>query len=512
MPSNIKLPLTGLLKRRVLPKRRALCIVALAAGMLSVGVSRAAENAETQRPPNVIYLLADDLGYGELGCYRQKWIKTPNLDRLAAGGIKFTQHYAGNAVCAPSRCVLMTGKHPGHAYIRNNGDPKDLRHLKDKHGWAFPGQNPIPDDEVTIAEMFKKRGYATAAIGKWGLGHFGTSGDPNKQGFDLFYGFNCQRHAHNHYPRFLWRNNKKEELPGNDRTLNGKTYSQDRFTEEALAFIRENKDRPFFLYMPFAIPHLSIQAPEESLARYQGKIPEAEYKHRGYLKHPYPRAGYAAMVSHMDRDIGKIVALVKELGLQENTLVIFSSDNGPTFNRLGGSDSEFFVSSGPLRGRKGSLLEGGIRVPMIAYWPGRMKAGGVSDHISAFWDVMPTLAELAGVEPPSGIDGISFAPTLLGKPAQQKKHEFLYWEFPGYGGQQAVRLGKWKGLRQNMLRSSNDSPLKITLYDLENDLGETTDVAAKHPQTVAKIRQIMQQAHTPSKLFPMRPIDKEVTK
>ncbi|MCZ6796031.1 MAG: sulfatase-like hydrolase/transferase, partial [Planctomycetota bacterium] len=238
------------------------------------------------RPPNVIYLLADDLGYAEIGCYGQKWIKTPHIDRLAREGMRFTQHYSGNAVCAPSRCSLLTGKHPGHAYIRNNGDPKHLQHLRAKHGWEFPGQNPLPASEITIAEVLKEKGYATAATGKWGLGHFGTSGDPNEQGFDLFYGFNCQRHAHNHYPRFLWRNDKKEVLPGNDRTLTGKTYSQDRFTETGLEFIRTNRDRPFFLYMPFAIPHLSIQVPESSLAEYKGKIPEEPYEHRGYLKHP----------------------------------------------------------------------------------------------------------------------------------------------------------------------------------------------------------------------------------
>ena len=334
--------------------------------------------------PNIIYLLADDLGYAELGCYGQQWIKTPHIDRLAAEGIRFTQHYSGNAVCAPSRCCLMTGKHPGHAYIRSNGDPKHLGHLKKKYGWEFPGQNPIPASEITIAEMLKQKGYATAAIGKWGLGHFGTSGDPNKQGFDLFYGFNCQRHAHNHYPRFLWRNSIKETLPGNDRTLSGKTYSQDKFTEAALEFIRENKDKPFFLYVPFAIPHLSIQVPEESLAQYKGKIPEADYVHRGYLKHPFPRAAYAAMVSHMDRDVGKITALVKELGLDEKTLIMFSSDNGPAFNRLGGSDSDFFKSAGSFLGLKGSLYEGGIRVPRVARWPGKIKPCTVSDYLSAF--------------------------------------------------------------------------------------------------------------------------------
>jgi arylsulfatase A len=461
-----------------------------------------AAGAETpEQPPNVIYLFADDLGYGELGCYGQKWIKTPHLDRMAAEGIRFTQHYSGSPVCAPARCTLMTGKHTGYAYIRNNGNPPG-RPRDDENG-IFPGQNPIPESEVTIATMLKQKDYATAAIGKWGLGYEGSTGDPNRHGFDLFYGFICQIHAHNHYPRFLWRNGEKEVQPGNDRTLTGETYSQDRFTEEALAFIRENRDRPFFLYVPFAVPHLSIQAPEESLAQYKGKIPEEEYEHNRYLKHPYPRAGYAAMVSHMDRDIGRIMDLVKELGLDDDTLVMFSSDNGPTFSRLGGADSDFFESSGPLRGRKGSVYEGGIRVPMIARWPGRIEPGTVTDHISAFWDVMPTVAEITGTEPPSDINGISFAPTLLGRPDEQKKHEHLYWEFRAYGGQQAVRMGRWKGVRQRMLQRNNPDPLKIELYDLEADIGETTDVADRHPEVVATIRRIMHEDRTPSELFPI---------
>ncbi|NQU23033.1 MAG: arylsulfatase [Candidatus Nealsonbacteria bacterium] len=475
--------------------------------LLAATISTAAVAAEADRPPNVIYVFADDLGYAELGCYGQKWIKTPHIDRIAAEGIRFTQHYSGNAVCAPSRCCLMTGKHPGHAFIRNNGDPKNLQPIREKYGWEFPGQYPIPAAEVTIAEMLKQKGYATGAMGKWGLGHFGTTGDPNRQGFDLFYGFNCQRHAHNHYPRFLWRNDKKEILPGNDRKLDGETYSQDKFAEVAMEFVRANKDRPFFLYLPFAIPHLSIQVPEQSLAQYKGKIPEADYEHHGYLKHPFPRAGYAAMISHIDRDIGRLMALLKELELDERTLVIFSSDNGPTYDRLGGSDSEFFESAGEFRGLKGSLYEGGIRVPMVARWPGKIKPGVVSDHISALWDVMPTIAEVTGTTPPAGIDGISFAATLLGQTQKQRQHEYLYWEFGGYGGQQAVRMGRFKGIRQNMGRPNNPDPLKIELYDLQDDAGETDDVAAEQPDVVAKIRQIMRTGRVPSELFRMKTID-----
>ncbi|MCA9269596.1 MAG: arylsulfatase, partial [Planctomycetales bacterium] len=378
-----------------------------------------------ERRPNIVLFLADDLGYAELGSYGQKIIETPHLDALAKQGVRFTQFYSGCPVCAPARCMLMTGKHSGHAYIRDNGDPKGLDDLRKKYGWEFPGQNPIPAEETTVAELLHAQGYATAAIGKWGLGHFGTTGDPLTQGFDLFYGFNCQRHAHNHYPRFLWRNRTKEELPGNDRTLTGKTYSQDKFIETGLAFIREHQDQPFFLYMPFAVPHLSIQVPDALLAQYDGKIEEADYVHRGYLQHPRPRAGYAAMISHMDRGVGQILALLDELKLADDTIVLFSSDNGPTYDRLGGSDSEYFHSAGPFRGLKGSIYEGGIRVPLIVRWPGKIKPGRTSERMGAFWDLLPTLCELTGTPAPNDIDGVSFAGELLGRP--QPPRDFLYW-------------------------------------------------------------------------------------
>jgi arylsulfatase len=454
-------------------------------------------SARAATKPNIIYFLADDLGYAELGCYGQKIIRTPNLDRMAAEGIRFTQHYSGQAVCAPARCVLMTGKHTGHCSIRNN------RRVEPEGNW------PLPDEDVTIAELLKLEGYATAVIGKWGLGMVGNTGDPNKQGFDLAYGFYCQRHAHNHYPRYLRRNQDKVMLEGNDRTLTGKQYSQDLFTTEALQFIRDNKNRPFFLYMPFAIPHLSIQVPEESLAWYKGKIPEEEYKHKGYLKHPFPRAGYAAMITHMDRDIGRIMALVKELGLDDNTLTIFSSDNGPTYDRLGGSDSEFFESAGIFRGLKGSLYEGGIRVPMIARWPGRIEPGQTSDHVSAFWDVLPTLCDVVHIQPPSDIDGISFAPTLLGQ-GEQKRHEYLYWEFAAYGGQQVVRLGDWKGVRQNLMPTGkNKQPdMTIQLYNLVIDPGEKNDVADQHPEIIERIATIMKTARTRNPEFPIPALDR----
>jgi len=443
------------------------------------------------RKPNIIFVMADDLGYGELGCYGQKWIKTPNIDRIAAEGIRLTDFHSSSPICASSRCSLLTGKHTGHCYIRDNREVRP------------EGQKPLIASEVTIAEVLKKQGYATAAIGKWGLGIAGSPGDPNKQGFDLFYGFNCQRHAHNHYPKYLWRNDKREILEGNNRTLTGKQYSEDLFREVALQFIEKNKDRPFFLYLPVAIPHLSIQVPEASLAWYKGKIPEEKYEHHGYWKHPFPRAGYAAMITHLDHDIGMIMERIKKLGLDDNTLIVFTSDNGPTYQRLGGSDSKFFKSAGPYRGMKGSLYEGGIRVPFVARWPKHIKPGTESDLPSVMYDVFPTLAEMAGASTPKDVDGISILPTLESKKSQ-RKHEYLYWEFPGYGGQQAVRVGSFKGVRQRLhrRRGGKKPSMEIELYDLSKDPGEKNNVAAKHPEVVARIKEIMKSGRTPSKQFP----------
>jgi arylsulfatase A len=455
--------------------------------------------------PNIIFFYADDLGYGDIGCYGQQIIKTPNIDRIAREGIRFTQHYSGQAVCAPARCSLMTGKHQGHAFIRNNGNPKERVRKNNSDPYYFPGQNPIPDGEITIGELLKERGYSTAAIGKWGLGYQGSSGDPNRQGFDLFYGFNCQRHAHNHYPRFLVRNDTIEKLAGNDRTATGQSYSQDLFIEEAKKFIRENQSTPFFLYMPFAVPHLAIQVPDAELAQYDDVIKEKQYNHRGYIEHARPRAGYAAMISHLDRGIGEIMALLKELQLDENTIVIFTSDNGPVPNRLGGTDSKYFKSAGPFRGRKGSLYEGGIRVPLIVRWPGKIAASSESDHVCANWDFLPTFCEITGIKPPQKIDGISFAPTLLGNHAQQQSHDYLYWEFPAYGGQQAIRKGKWKGVRQSLTKNPS---APIELYDLEKDISEKSNVADENPAVVRELKQLMAEAHTPSELFPFPALDR----
>jgi arylsulfatase len=497
-------------------------------GVVAVTLAAMQAAAANDSPPNVVYILADDLGYAELGSYGQKKIKTPHLDELAAEGMRFTQHYCGNAVCAPSRCVLMTGKHPGRAFVRNNRRAKLPEETLQKYEMEFMGQEPIPDSEVTIAEMLRQKGYATAAIGKWGLGHFGTTGDPNQQGFDLFFGYNCQAHAHSFYPAYLWRNDQKYPLkndppipghaalpPGADPNdpasydaFKGTDYAPDHMLKMAQHFIRENKDGPFFLYFPSTIPHVALHIPDEELEPYLGKWDETPFVGgRGYTPHQTPRAAYAAMISRLDKDVGKLMSLLEELGLEDNTLVMFSSDNGTThLDRE--VDYEFFESVGPLRGLKGSLYEGGIRVPMIARWPGKIQPGTTTDLPSAFWDVLPTIAEVTGCELPSGIDGISFLPTLLGQ-AGQKKHEFLYWEFGGYGGQQAVRVGDWKAVRQNMLRKANKDPLKIELYNLREDIGESRDLAAEQSEIVARLRAIMEKEHEPSEIFAMPPLDRK---
>ncbi len=420
----------------------------------------------TAAPPNVVFIMADDLGVAELGCYGQKLIRTPNVDRMAADGMKFTRFYAGNNVCAPSRCVLMTGKHAGHATVRNNREA-----VKGQEG-----QYPIRAEDVTIAQLLKGKGYATAAIGKWGLGMFDTAGSPLKHGFDFFYGYNCQRHAHSHYPTYLYRNDQRFDLPGNNGKT-GDTFTQDLFEKEALRFLDANKDRPFFLYLPFIVPHVAVQVPEDSLAEYKGKLgddPAYDGK-KGYQPHPAPHAGYAAMVTRMDRSVGRVLDKLKELKLDGNTLVIFTSDNGPTHN-VGGADSTFFHSAGNLRGLKGSMYEGGIRVPFVAYWPGHVKPGTTCDTPFYFPDVLPTLCELTGAEMPKDLDGLSILPTLLGKPGQ-KTHDFLYWESPGYGGQQAVQAGDWKAVRQELRKGV----IKTELYNLARDPNETTDVASVNP-------------------------------
>jgi arylsulfatase len=447
------------------------------------------------RPPNIVLIVADDLGSAELGCYGQKLIRTPNIDRLAAQGMKFTHFYAGNAVCAPSRCALMTGRHMGHATVRDNKETKP------------EGQYPLAKTDVTVAELLKAKGYATGAMGKWGLGMWDTTGSPLKHGFDLFYGYNCQYHAHSHYPTYIYRNDKRITLEGNDGKT-GKQYTQDLFESEALQFLDANKERPFFLYLTFIVPHVALQVPEDSLEEYRGKLGEetAYQGKQGYLPHATPHAAYAAMVTRMDRSVGRILEKLEKLGLDRDTLVIFTSDNGPTHD-AGGADSGFFQSAGKLRGLKGSLYEGGIRVPFIARWMGHIQAGTVCNDRFYFPDVLPTLCQVAGIPIPAGLDGISFYPTLMMK-NDQKQHEFLYWEFPSYGGQQAVISGQWKAVRQS-LRSG---AVKTQLFDMSRDESETTDVAAKHPEELARLEKLMKEQHTPSPAFPLPAIDVPVKK
>ena len=473
--------------------------------------------AEPARQPNIIFLLADDLGYGDIGCFGQKKIRTPNLDRMALEGIRFTQHYSGNAVCAPSRCVLMTGLHPGHAYIRDNREVQP------------EGQFPIPPNTVTLAKLLRRAGYVTGAFGKWGLGGPGSSGDPLKQGFERFFGYNCQRRAHNYYPTNLWDNERRvalsnpdfsahQKLPDGSDLHNaasytryaGKEYAPDLIAEQARQFIQNNKDRPFFLFFPTTVPHLALQVPEDSLAEYLGRWPEEPYTgDRSYLPQRAPRAAYAAMVTRLDREIGRMMDLVRELGLEERTIFIFTSDNGPLYDKLGGTDCEFFASAGPLNGRKGSLHEGGIRVPLIVRWEGRIAPGMESGRVTGFEDWLPTLLELAGAGEltPKGIDGISFAPILLG--GHQEPRAFLYREFPGYGGQQSVRLGQWKGLREKMLpeRKGTQPQLRTALYDLTTDPGETNDISALHPEMISNIERIMREQHVASTEFSFPPLD-----
>ncbi len=481
--------------------------------------------------PNIIYILADDLGYAELGCYGQQKIETPNIDALATNGMRFTRHYAGAPVCAPSRCVLLTGKHLGHAQIRGNDEWADRGPVWDFEAVAnepnLEGQRPLANGTKTIGNLLQSAGYKTAVVGKWGLGAPLTDGIPNKQGFDFFYGYNCQRQAHTYFPVHLWKdttkvllNNKmvppNTKLPKGSDVYNPESYSDfwltdyspDLMQKEVINFIKENKDNPFFLYYATPIPHNPLQAPKRWVDYYLSKFGDEEpyLGNKGYFPHRYPHACYAAMVSYLDEQVGEIVASLKDLGLYENTLIIFTSDNGPTYT--GGADSPWFDSAKPFKSEfgwgKGSVNEGGIRVPMIAQWPGKIARGSETELISAFYDVLPTFCQITGIQVPDDIDGKSFLPTLLGK-ENQEKHEFLYWEFPESGGQQAVRLGKWKGIRKNIDKDS----LQIRLYNLDTDIQELNDVSAQNPEIVSKIKSIFNNEHEMAKIekFRMNALD-----
>lgn len=456
----------------------------LSLAIVVFGPSTSAAAAEPARKPNIVLILADDLGWGDLGCYGQTKIKTPNLDRLAQDGIRFTQAYAGSTVCAPSRCALMTGLHTGHCRTRGNG------------GGGGPRSNvPLAPADPCVAELLQKAGYATALIGKWGLGEAGSTGIPTRKGFDHFFGYLNQHHAHNYYPDFLWKGEKKVTIDNaQSQTENVaakfNVYTPDLFLADALQFMTDNRSRPFFLYFATTVPHANN---EKARATGSGnEVPsDAPYAKEDW---PQPEKDKAAMITRLDADVGRLLARIKELGLEKDTIVIFSSDNGP--HQEGGNKVAFFSSSGPFRGYKRSLTDGGIRVPAIIRWIGTAKPGSVSDHPWAFWDFLPTACDLAAIDTPSGLDGISIAPILMGK-GQAKVHDYFYWEFHEGGTSQAVRTGAWKAIR-----SAPGRPL--VLYNLVDDPAEKRDVAANQPKIIARIEEYLKTARTESRDFPVR--------
>ncbi|RQP15244.1 MAG: arylsulfatase [Parapedobacter sp.] len=445
--------------------------------------------------PNIVFILADDLGYGDLGCYGQEKIKTPNIDRLAKEGMQFMQFYAGTTVCAPSRSSLLTGQHTGHTFIRGNKEIEP------------EGQYPLADSVQTFAQLLQQGGYRTGAFGKWGLGMVGTSGAPDKKGFDRFYGYNCQRQSHRYYPTHLWDNDRKVVLEGNG-LVHKTTYAPKLIQQRALAFMEENRKTPFFLFMPTVLPHAELQGPDDEYYRwYRGRFEERPHNGQdygvgastgGYASVDDPRATFAAMVSRLDAYVGEVLDKLDELGLAENTMVIFSSDNGP--HKEGGADPDFFNSGSGFRGYKRDLYEGGIRVPFIVRWPGQVTSGSRTDFQGAFWDIMPTLVAIAGLKQPNYTDGLSFLPALRGRNGEQSQHPYLYWEFHEGGGKQAVRSGKWKAVR---LAVQSGQPI-TELYDLESDPKESVDVAAKYPAIVSRLEAYMDRSHQESAVFPFQ--------
>ena len=448
--------------------------------------------AQTSTRPNIIFILADDLGYGDVGCYGQKKIATPNIDKLATMGVKFTQFYAGSTVCAPSRCSFLTGMHTGHAVIRGNVTLKP------------EGQFPLPDSVVTIAMLLKKAGYTTAAFGKWSLGFITTPGDPQKKGFDEFYGYNCQTLAHNYYPDHLWHNHDRIDLAGNLK--NDSVYSADLIHQQAMKFLKAKHDQPFFLYLPFTLPHADVIVPHDEVYDYYvkkfGEQPQKTAGKENAHFDPYPHAAFAAMVSRLDKFVGEIISAVKEKGIEKNTLIIFTSDNGP--HKEGGGDPEFFNSNGGLKGIKRDLYEGGIRVPFIAYQPGVTKPGTVNEMPGAFWDLYPTFLQIANVSSIIQTDGISLLPSLKGQ--KQQQHSYLYWELHESGGKQALRLGNWKGVKLNVSRNENAA---IELYNLKTDPRETNNIASKNPKIVQQIETLMKQAYTANSDWPLKASEKQ---
>lgn len=445
-----------------------------------------------QTPPNIIYIMADDLGYADIEPFGQRIIRTPSLQRMAEEGMVFTQHYAGNTVCAPSRCSLMTGKHPGNAYVRGNIQAEPS------------GQLPLPEGTTTVSGLLNDAGYVTGMIGKWGLGNIGNSGEPSNFGWDYYYGYLDQVLAHNYYPEYLIRNGKKEYLDNEvvylsdtlwhkglgSYSIEKNEYSHDLFTRDALRFINENQASPFFLYLPYTIPHDNGEAPEDE----KQEVPDFGIYADSTMWNKETR-GYASMITRMDRDIGSILDMLDSLGIGEHTLVIFTSDNGPMPGQV---FTGYFDSNGLLKGGKRDMYEGGIRVPMIARWTGKIEPGSSTDHISAFWDFLPTACDVAGIETPTGTDGISYLPVLLGD--QQESHDYLYWESPLNGFMTAIRMDDWKAVRTDYAGNPDGS---FELYNLAEDIGETNNVAAKYPDLIARMDSIFRVAHTPSEHFPM---------
>lgn len=493
-------------------------LLLLVSGATSCKKEKEVTVADSQKP-NIIYILADDLGYGDVGAYGQTKIETPNIDGLAKKGMLFTQHYSSAPVCAPARYMLMTGLHAGHSFIRGNhewgerGKVWDYKEMiKDS---TLEGQHPMPDSTITMAKRLQSVGYKTALVGKWGLGAPHTNSVPNKMGFDFFVGFNCQRQAHTYYPLHLYKNLEriyinKDTVPPNTKLAKNadpnnpdsyakytlENYAPDVMFDELTGFVKENKDNPFFLYWASPIPHVALQAPKRWVDYYKGKFGEEEpyLGQRGYFPHQNPRAAYAAMVSYFDENIGKLIQQLKDEGVYDNTLIIFTSDNGPSY--AGGADSEYFNSARPFdnaRGRtKGFVHEGGIRVPMIASWPGHIAEGSKTNHPSAHYDVLATMGELTGFEMPKRTDGVSFLPTLLSNKSQ-KEHPFMYWEFPESGGQIAIRKGDWKLIRKNLKSPKGKATLE--LYNLKVDSLELNNVAEDNPKILAEIEAIFNQEH-----------------
>lgn len=470
--------------------RYRILLSGLAFSVLVVNAKGKKEIEKDGRAPNVIYILADDLGYGDLGCYGQTKIMTPHIDKMAEEGLLFTQHYAGCTVSAPSRGSLMTGLHTGHSEIRGNKEIEP------------EGQQPLSTGTYTLGRLMQSAGYQTGLFGKWGLGYPESESTPLKMGFDAFYGYNCQRMAHSYYPDHLWKNNEKVVLT--DNTDNSrKVYSQQLIHEEALSFIRENKDKPFFAMLTYTLPHAELNLPHDSIYQlYADSFEELPYDGKtGYYPVDKPRASFAAMVSKLDYYVGEVLDELKSLGIDDNTIVIFTSDNGP--HAEGGADPDFFDSYGPLKGLKRDVYEGGIRVPFIVRYPDEIKGGQKSDHVSAFWDMMPTFSDLAGYSLPDSIqtDGISILPTLFNS-GEQKEHEYLYWEFHELGGRIAVRSGDWKAV---LLDAKKGFDQPIELYNLSDDIHEDRNLAVQYPDKVEEMRNIMKKAHVESDVFPFIP-------